>query len=187
MKKALFLDFEDSFTFNVVQELEEVGFRVEVIPWKNFSGNEIFDLLILGPGPGHPDEYEEIFSLIKDYLNSNRPFLGICLGHQIFWRIQGAKVERSQNPMHGQKVLLRLDQHWRDFLQLKNDPWVQRYNSLCVRGESSCLNKAVENFIQQEEILISKSKTILTYQFHPESIGTTYPQAFFGPLLREFV
>ena len=57
MKKVLFIDFEDSFSFNVVQELTEIGLQVEVINWTDFNSVTDHDLLVIGPGPGHPDDY----------------------------------------------------------------------------------------------------------------------------------
>ncbi len=187
MKRVLLIDFDDSFIFNVAQELEELGLRVDLISWKKINSISSYDLLALGPGPGHPREYEDIFPLIRKWILSKRPLFGVCLGHQIFWTLMGAEVRKSFNPVHGQKVRLHLDPEWKKFLSLSSDPWVQRYNSLAVDEKDQYLVPNIENFIQNQEILISKSSQVLTYQFHPESIGTSYPQAFFRPLLRDFI
>ena len=66
--KALFLDFEDSFSYNLVQELTEAGLEVEVLHWSEFSQDHRSDLLVLGPGPGHPDDYQKIYPLIQSWL-----------------------------------------------------------------------------------------------------------------------
>ncbi len=187
MKKVQLVDFDDSFILNVAQEIERLGFDVKLVPWRKVSFDQSFDLLALGPGPGHPREYEEIFPVVQKWILHQKPFFGICLGHQIFWTLMGADVKRSMSPIHGQKVKLCMDEEWRSFLQLKSDPWVQRYNSLAVDESDQYLAPNVKNFIQNQEILISLSSHILTYQFHPESIGTSYPQAFFRPLLRDFI
>lgn len=187
MKKALFLDFDDSFSFNVVQELEQAGFYVRVLHWKDFEEMPTEDLLVLGPGPGHPDDYQNIFSLLRKWISDQRPLFGVCLGHQIFWRLQGEEVVRSKLPLHGQKVRLNLTRNWKDWLNLKQEVWVQRYNSLCVLSQAQLRNPYVECYIQDDEILISKGKYFITYQFHPESLGTSSRQAFFTPILRDIV
>jgi len=185
--KALFVDFEDSFSYNVVQELVEAKIDVRVIHWRDFLGTESEDLLVFGPGPGHPREYQEIFKKLYFWLERKKYFLGICLGHQIFWSMSGAEVLNSKTPIHGQKIKLILDDEWRAFFELRSDPWVQRYNSLCVPQKFSSLKQELKHFIQEDEILISRGERILTYQFHPESVGTNYPKAFFRPLIRDFV
>ena len=186
MKKALLIDFNDSFTWNLVQELEEVGFKVTVLEWTDFEELTDHDLLVFGAGPGHPDDYQRLFPLIREWLSLKRAFFGVCLGHQIFWRIQGEQVVRSKDPRHGQKTKLELDPSWRSWLGVEDEVWVQRYNSLAVMAQG-IRHPGYENLIQNEELLITRGPGILTYQFHPESVGTTYRHAFFRPLLRDLV
>lgn len=176
--KATLIDFDDSFTFNVVQELTDVGFDVEVVHWKDFEKNPDEGLLVLGPGPGHPDDYQNLFPLFRQWLSENKPFFGVCLGHQIFWRLQNEDIVRSKEPLHGQKVKLELTKEWRDAFHISGDVYVQRYNSLAVLGQAAVRNPYFQNFIQNDEILITMAPRILTYQFHPESIGTTYRSEF---------
>lgn len=174
MKKALFLDFEDSFTFNVVQELEAVGFDVVVKHWNTFSASDSADLLVLGPGPGHPDDYQSIFPLINNW---NKQIFGVCLGHQILWRMKGHEVVRSKYPLHGQKVKLGLNHDWQKWLNLPESIWVQRYNSLAVLGESKM--DGIINHVENGEIMMSRSPRFISYQFHPESVGTNCRDSFF--------
>jgi anthranilate/para-aminobenzoate synthase component II len=176
--KATFIDFEDSFSYNVVQELTSVGFKVEVISWKDYERNPDEGLLVLGPGPGHPDDYQQLFPLIKDWLSSERPLFGVCLGHQIYWRLQNEEVVRSKEPLHGQKVKLLLSANWRNWLSISEDIYVQRYNSLAVMGQAALRNPYTENFVQNDEILITRGTRLITYQFHPESIGTSFRKEF---------
>lgn len=187
MKRALFIDFDDSFTWNVVQELELAGFEVTVRHWMDFETLPDADLLVLGPGPGHPDDYQRIFPLITEWLSETRPFFGLCLGHQIFWRVRGESVYRSKEPVHGQKVLLKLPSDWQEFLKLPGEVKVQRYNSLSVLEEVSARNPEVTNLTSEGEIMGTLGEKILTYQFHPESVGTSFRRAFFRPLLGFFV
>ena len=178
MKKATFIAFEDSFSYNVVQELTEIGLVVEVVLWKDFEVLPESDLLVLGPGPGHPDDYQRLFPLIKTWLDQKRPLFGVCLGHQIFWRLLEEDVVRSKEPLHGQKVKLALTPEWRNWLKLEGEVYVQRYNSLAVMSQASVRNPYIQNFIQNDEILISKTPQVITYQFHPESIGTSFRSEF---------
>lgn len=176
--KATFIDFEDSFSFNVIQELVDVGFMVDVVSWKDYESNPEEGLLVLGPGPGHPDDYQKIYPLLTEWLGNKRPFFGVCLGHQIFWRLQKEEIIRSKEPLHGQKVKLNFSSEWQEWLGVEGEVWVQRYNSLCVMGQAAHRNPYFQNFIQDDEILITKTPHVITYQFHPESIGTTYRSEF---------
>lgn len=186
--KATFIDFDDSFSYNVVQELTEIGFETTVINWKDFEVLPSGGLLVLGPGPGHPDDYQRIFPLVREWLDGKKPFFGVCLGHQIFWRIQGEDVVRSKIPLHGQKISLDLNADWREWLAIKEkNIFVQRYNSLTVIADAQIRNPIFKSFIQDDEILITRGEQVVTYQFHPESLGTSYREAFFRPLIRDLV
>jgi anthranilate/para-aminobenzoate synthase component II len=187
MKTALFIDFEDSFSFNVIQRLQESGLNIRRLNWKEFSTLSDEDLLVLGPGPGHPDDYASIFPLVHEWIKQGRGFFGVCLGHQIFWRMKGAKVQRSLHPRHGQKVQLELTPDWQKILSLPRTIFVQRYNSLCVPEADLPESQDIKNYSSEGEVLISRGNKILTYQFHPESEGTTYPQAFFSPVRADLV
>jgi len=185
--KATLIDFDDSFTYNLVQDLEETGFSVTVLSWTDFEELPSSGLLVLGPGPGHPDDYLRIYPLIEKWLSSKGPFFGVCLGHQIYWRLQGELVVRSKNPTHGQKMTLQLSREWSNWLGLDLKLVdVQRYNSLCVPAMTHP-NPELKNLEQDGEIIITRGKNLLTYQFHPESVGTSYHMAFFRPLLKDLV
>lgn len=176
--EATFIDFEDSFSFNVIQELTEVGFHVSIVNWRDFDRAPTGGVLVFGPGPGHPDDYQTTFPLLRAWLAEERPFFGVCLGHQIFWRLQDEAVVRSREPLHGQKIRLDLTQDWRDWLGVRGEIFVQRYNSLAVPGQAAFRSPFLQNFIQSDEILITRGKNVVTYQFHPESIGTSYRTEF---------
>lgn len=187
MKKATFVDFEDSFSYNVVQELTEIGFQVSVVHWRDFESLPESGLLVLGPGPGHPDDYQQLFPMLKTWLAEKKPLFGVCLGHQIFWRLLGEEVLRSKEPLHGQRVKLALDADWKKWLGVESDIFVQRYNSLAVFGQAAQRNPYLTNFIQNDEILITRGEQVLTYQFHPESIGTSFRRELMMPVYRDLV
>lgn len=186
-KRATFLDFDDSFSFNIVQELVSIGLGVNVLHWMDFEELPETDLLVLGPGPGHPDDYQRIFPLIETWMKERRPLLGICLGHQIFWRMQGEEILQSKEPLHGQKIKLQLDSGWQEWLSLPAEVEVQRYNSLAVTAQSALRNPFFINCFQNDEIVMTRGEHLLTYQFHPESMGTSYRRSFFLPILTQLV
>ncbi len=186
-KNVCFIDFDDSFSYNIIQELNDIGLRVRVLHWMDMETLPSEEILILGPGPGHPDDYQRIFPVLQEWLKARRPFFGVCLGHQIFWRLQGESVVRSREPMHGQSIELMLDKQWQEFLSLPEKIRVQRYNSLAVPAQATLRNPVLENFIAGDEILITKGEGVLTYQFHPESMGTSFRRSFFRPLLNHLV
>lgn len=183
MKKILFLDFEDSFTFNVIQEMNKQAMSCEVIHWSEFTQGLAPELLVLGPGPGHPDDYQQIFGELKAYLNANGKVFGVCLGHQILWRLRGAEISRSSQPLHGQKIRLQLDEGWREWLNVTGEIWVQRYNSLAVKGPVS----HGDNYLEGGEVLMSRDLQCISYQFHPESMGTNCRSAFFRVIRRHLL
>jgi anthranilate/para-aminobenzoate synthase component II len=185
VKKILFLDFEDSFTFNVVQELTEIGLEVETIHWTKFTEMTNHDLLVLGPGPGHPDDYASLYPLISEWMLLGKKIFGVCLGHQILWRMKGRAVAPSLKPLHGQKIELTLNQEWQRWLGLPAKTLVQRYNSLAVMADEEVHDS--QNFILDGEIIMSKNFQFISYQFHPESMGTKCRDAFFRPILRDLL
>jgi para-aminobenzoate synthetase component 2 len=187
MIRATFIDFDDSFSHNVVQELCELGLEVSVVHWLDLEAAPETQLLVLGPGPGHPRDYQRIFPLLQQWLREQKPLFGICLGHQLLWLLLGEEVVRSKEPLHGQRVTLRLDESWQDYLGLPPEVKVQRYNSLAVLEHSAQRAPQFQHLIQDGEVLATRGEKLLTYQFHPESMGTSFRRAFFRPLLRDFV
>lgn len=174
LSKILIVDFEDSFTYNIASVLFEYCLEkveIEVLSHEQFfEKNYFFNVqnntqkmgVILGPGPGHPKEYVEYFSQINDLRSKENFFLmGICLGHQILGMMEGYEIDYCDRPIHGESV---------DFL-FQNRPYkVQKYNSLCVKKRGETFD-------------LLEGKNWISYQFHPESIGTTNNIDFFKILL----
>lgn len=181
------VDFDDSFTYNIVQEVQDLGLRVRVLHWMDFDELPAEDVLLLGPGPGHPEDYQRIFPLVEKWLKQKKAFFGVCLGHQIFWKLQGESVVRSREPMHGQSIEIELPVDWQEYLQLPELVRVQRYNSLAVPAQAALRNPQTQNLIVQDEILITRGERLLTYQFHPESMGTSFRRSFMRPLTDHLV
>lgn len=184
-----FLDFEDSFSFNILSELYSLEFKdIKIIKKEKL---EVFlqkidtsknHTLILGPGPGHPDQYPNLISFIFKELSrkSKISFLGICLGHQLISCSLKGKVEVSNKPKHGQSVALKLTKDWREFFGIsKNSIQVQRYNSLAVSAEFKH-NLIFDQLTIGNEIMLMKGMKFISFQFHPESIGTEYSSQLLG-------
>lgn len=190
MKKVILIDFYDSFTHNIAQCLYDFEIESLIIPW-DISIGRLRDILkvhdtnclVLGPGPGHPIEYEQLFCDIEELLMDENIFIfGICLGHQIIQKILGAAVVPSKNPAHGRSAHTIIPK-WKGWFP--RDIWdhglkVQRYNSLCsLPIEGQVIDYW---FDQQGEVLGAWGQSYLSYQFHPESIATTGQKFLFSPL-----
>jgi anthranilate/para-aminobenzoate synthase component II len=167
--KIIIVDFEDSFTYNIANILYSYEEKCEVISHQHFFTKQLTSLpevekiaVILGPGPGHPDQYIRYHDDIKKLINKSNVYLmGICLGHQLMARVEGKIVSHSLVQMHGQTIEI-------EFKGIRSI--VQRYNSLSV----------YENGV---ELNIGYYQNGISYQFHPESIGTLQNDIFFEDLL----
>lgn len=170
LDKIIIIDFEDSFTYNIASVLFPYESSVAVISHHEFFKIHLHKYLnsnkrhalILGPGPGHPKEYQKYFKEIeKIRKRKNFYVMGICLGHQILGLIDKKTVSSAQEQLHGQSVLI-------EFEGLERA--VQRYNSLAVYEDGS-------------EVNIRKFERGISYQFHPESVGTESNSLYFRELL----
>ena len=170
--KIYIIDFDDSFTYNIANVLYKIEPKLKVISHRDFfelthlqwiERNDGNMGIILGPGPGHPNDYKQLFEqIIKLKLKCNVYFLGICLGHQILALIDGFEIKSSLNKVHGVSELIT-------FNNLACP--VMRYNSLAVFDDSG------------NEVNWRKSDRFISYQFHPESVGTKNSLMFFQSLL----
>lgn len=175
------VDFEDSFTYNIAAEFEALGRPVEVIPWRGLTlpAQTRPGLLVLGPGPGHPDEYP-IEEILLAWWKSGVPLGGICLGHQLIARFLGLPVTRSVLPAHGEAFVWRVPAKWRKQHRLPTFVEVQRYNSLAVPARA--LPRGWSGWEESGEWVAFSHARALSFQFHPESVGTSCPRQFFLPL-----
>lgn len=183
--KCLCIDFDDSFSFNIMSDLflyhelkkEDFSF----LPFKDVKNFDLeklkdLDLLILGPGPGHVDEYFEGIKIILDYCQRvSTKVLGICLGHQLIMKFLGHEIIVSREIVHGQAVKLKINNFWKKILKKEDEVQVvQRYNSFAVKKK----NTEYTELSIKEEVLAFIDENFLSYQFHPESVGTKNRKAF---------
>lgn len=183
----LVIDNYDSFTYNLVQQLGELGAELHVVRNDQTNLDEIRALapshIVISPGPGTPDDGGVSLDVIRE-LGATTPVLGVCLGHQCIGQAYGGVVLRAPRVMHGKTSMIY---HKGDtlFYGMPNPFEATRYHSLIVEESSlpSCLT--VTAFTEQGEImgLRHKEHPVFGVQFHPESILTTY-----GPrLLKNFL
>lgn len=181
MKNVLMIDNYDSFTFNVVQYLGELG--AEVVTYRNdaITLEEIEALapshLVISPGPCTPNEAGISLDAIRHFAG-RLPILGICLGHQAIGQVYGGEVVRAPQVMHGKTSRIR---HGGQgvFAGLEDPLEVTRYHSLVVKAETlpECLE--VTAWTTEDDVtpglvmgLRHRQMDIEGVQFHPESILT---------------
>ncbi|MDX1726073.1 MAG: aminodeoxychorismate/anthranilate synthase component II [Pseudomonas sp.] len=190
----LMIDNYDSFTYNVVQYLGELGAEVHVIRNDELSVAEIVALqperIVVSPGPCTPNEAGVSLAVIKHFAGQ-LPILGVCLGHQSIGQAFGGEVVRARQVMHG-KTSPVFHENSGVFAGLNNPLTVTRYHSLVVKRENlpDCLE--VTAWTQREdgavdEIMGLRHKTlnIEGVQFHPESILTEQGHELFANFLKQ--
>jgi len=188
----LMIDNYDSFTYNLVQYLGELGQDVRVVRNDELSVEQVRKLaperIVISPGPGTPDQAGVTLQLIEK-LGAQIPILGVCLGHQSIGQAFGGDVVRAREIMHGKTSLI----HHTGvgvFAGLANPFTATRYHSLVVEQSTFPQILEVTAWTQRadgsrDEImgLRHKALPIEGVQFHPESILTEHGHA----LLRNFV
>src|SRR5438105_3507535 len=185
--KLVMIDNYDSFTYNIVQYLGELGAEVEV-----FRNDEIDiagiaarkpDRLVVSPGPCSPAEAGISVEAIRHFAGK-LPILGVCLGHQAIGAAFGAPIVRAQQLMHGKTSVITTTREG-VFAGLPEKFTVNRYHSLAIERGSCPPELAVTARTDDGEIMGVRHKTlpIQGVQFHPESILTEHGHA----MLRNFL
>lgn len=183
----LVIDNYDSFTYNIVQCLGEMGADIEVVRNDQTTLDDIRALapthILVSPGPGTPDDGGVSLDVIRE-LGATTPVLGVCLGHQCIGQAYGGVVHRAARLMHGKTSLIY---HQGDvlFRDVPNPFEATRYHSLIVEDVTLPPSLMVTAHTDQGEImgLRHREHPVFGVQFHPESILTTY-----GPrILRNFL
>jgi anthranilate synthase component 2 len=177
----LMIDNYDSFTYNVVQYLGELGADVQVYRNDQIGIEEIRQLrperIVISPGPCTPNEAGISMAVIKAF-GGELPILGICLGHQSLGQVFGGRIVRARQVMHGKTSLIH---HGNQgvFSGLDNPLEATRYHSLVVELESlpDCLELTAWTADEEgkvDEIMGLRHRTMAIegVQFHPESILT---------------
>ena len=183
----ILIDNYDSFTYNLVHFLGELGAQSEVVRNDKMSAEEIIaakpNAIVLSPGPCTPNEAGVCLDLIAK-AGSTIPILGVCLGHQSIGQAYGGKVIRAPDPMHG-KLSTVTHSDKGVFRGLPRKFQVTRYHSLIVERSSlpDCLEVTAETSDGLIMGLQHKSHPVHGVQFHPESIASEHGHALLANFL----
>ena len=172
------IDNYDSFTFNLVHYLGELGADVRV--WRNdaLTVDEILarkpDAIVLSPGPCTPNEAGVCLELTRA-ASAATPMLGVCLGHQTMGQVFGGDVVRAPTPMHGK--LSRVSHNARGLFKGVNGPFqATRYHSLVIKRDTA--PPELEITAETDDGLIMaiehRERPVYGVQFHPESIASEH-------------
>ncbi len=173
--KVLIVDNYDSFTYNLHHYVENCG--VESVVKRNddihLDEIDLYDKIILSPGPGLPSETVLMFELLEKYAGK-KPILGVCLGMQGIAEFYGATLFNQEKVKHGVQVNVKVDTVSVLFQGLPENCKVGLYHSWCVDKNTlpsffHCTGVSDEGVLMAFE---NKEKLIFAVQFHPESVMT---------------
>jgi anthranilate synthase/aminodeoxychorismate synthase-like glutamine amidotransferase len=172
----LVIDNYDSFTYNIVQYLGELGAEVQVVRNDEITVDEVRTLdperILISPGPCTPHEAGISCEVIRAF-GADRPLFGVCLGHQCIGEVYGGTVVRADRLMHGKTSAIEHD--GRGVLKGMPQPFqATRYHSLIVARDSvpACLSITAETAEKEIMGLQHTEHPVYGVQFHPESILT---------------
>ena len=183
----LVIDNYDSFTYNLVQYLGELGAEIRVVRNDAIALDEIAalrpDRIVISPGPGTPDDAGISLDLIKRF-HGTTPILGVCLGHQAIGQAFGGRVSRAKRQMHGKTSEISHDGRG-VFQGLPPRFLATRYHSLAVLEEGFPADLEVSARADDGEIMGLRHRRfpVEGVQFHPESVLTDQGKA----LLKNFL
>ena len=191
--KVLMIDNYDSFTYNLVQYLGELGANVETIRNDAITPQEIFarsaalkpDRIVISPGPCSPAEAGISVALIQAAMGKI-PLLGVCLGHQAIGAALSGKIIRAKTLMHGKTS--EVEHTGRGvFKGLPSPMTVTRYHSLAIERGTLPAELMITAWTQDGEIMGIQHKTYALHgvQFHPESILSEHGHAMLKNFLQE--
>lgn len=176
-KKILLLDNHDSFTYNLVQLVEQhqkhdlTTCKTDEIELDTIKQ---FDKILISPGPGIPNQIENLQHIMDKYAKT-KDFLGICLGHQALAEYFGATLQQMPKPIHGGKKAISMIQNDIIFKDIPQHTHVGLYHSWRVASEN--LPDALQvTAISSDGVIMAfkhRNYQVRGVQFHPESIITT--------------
>ena len=183
----LVIDNYDSFTYNLVQYLGELGAELRVVRNDAVDADGVAALaperIVISPGPGTPDDAGVSLSLIRR-LGERMPILGVCLGHQAIGQAFGGTVARAKAQMHGKTSDIRHDGRG-VFAGLSNPLTATRYHSLVILPHTVPAELEVTAWAEDGEIMGVRHRRwpVEGVQFHPESILTVEGKRLLGNFL----
>ncbi len=183
-RNVVVIDHHDSFTYNLVHYLEELGARCTVVSSDLTSVRDVAernpDGILLSPGPGGPSESAVTLELIRSFAG-RCPILGVCLGHQAIGLGFGARVRRARAPVHGRSAPVH---HGGTglFRGIPSPFPAARYHSLALDGPSLPDILVATAWAEDGELMAIRHRSLPVegVQFHPESILSEYGKVLLG-------
>lgn len=170
----LIIDNYDSFTYNLVQQIETLGYDVEVVPNDQLSLEEIHkkspSKIIISPGPGNPDDAGISSQVIKKFYKTI-PILGVCLGHQCIGKVFGASITHAPQVMHGKTSPINHSGSGL-FKNLPPEFLAARYHSLTIENIIKPLEVTATTEDGTIMAIAHREFPLYGVQFHPESFLT---------------
>ena len=175
--KILVVDNYDSFVFNLVQYLQQLGAECTVVRNDAIAAEEAskYDGVLISPGPGTPEKAGISVEMIKHCAQNSIPLFGVCLGHQAIGVAFGATVSRAPELLHG-KTSLVYHQQEGVLVDIPSPFTATRYHSLCVEKDSVPNTLHITGTTDSGLVMSMEHTTlpIQGVQFHPESVLTEH-------------
>ena len=168
--RVLIVDAEDRFTGMLAHQMRHLGHNVEVHDWHKVAYPDDSDLMVIGPGPGDPRDDDDpkvlhLRRLVDDLLAARRPFLAVCLGHQVLCHRLGLELTRRDVPNQGRQIAVDL---------FGTPARLGFYNTFVARSVSEQVgNVLVSRDSNTFEVYATRGPHFSSFQFHPESVLST--------------
>jgi anthranilate synthase/aminodeoxychorismate synthase-like glutamine amidotransferase len=189
MKRVLFVDNFDSFSYNVVHLLALAGAAPDVMlnddPRLQPALLERYDALVVGPGPGRPEHAPQMLGTLRAAIDREMPVFGVCLGLQAIGEVLGASVTHAPKQMHGKTSHIIHDGSG-VFAELPTPVEATRYHSLCldpatIPDELRVVARSEDGVVQG---IAHRARPVHAVQFHPESVLSEHGRQIVENFLR---
>lgn len=180
----ILIDNYDSFTYNIVQYLQELGVNPTVFKNDETTISELknlnFNSIIISPGAGNPNTAGISLDVINEFYKTKK-ILGVCLGYQCLAQFFDAKIIKDKEPMHGKISTIKVTQESKLFQDLPKSFEVTRYHSLIVDRTTILSPLKITAQTNDGIVMAIEHETLPLYgvQFHPEAILTQYGHELF--------
>ncbi|HYF97175.1 MAG TPA: aminodeoxychorismate/anthranilate synthase component II [Patescibacteria group bacterium] len=182
----LVIDNYDSFTYNLVQAIESLGYRTKVFANDQLALDEVKKMkpkkIVISPGPGTPEDAGISMDVIKNFYKKT-PILGVCLGHQCMGAYFGADLIHAKKIMHGKTSVIRHNSKGL-FQAMPNDFIVARYHSLAIDNIKPPLRVTAKSEDGTIMAIEHENYPVFGVQFHPESFLTSDGRTIIRNFLR---
>jgi anthranilate synthase/aminodeoxychorismate synthase-like glutamine amidotransferase len=189
MRRVLFVDNFDSFSYNVVHLLASAGAAPDVMlnddPRLQPALLERYEALVVGPGPGRPEHAPQMLTVLRAAIEREMPVFGVCLGLQAIGEVMGATVTHAPKLMHGKTSRIAHDGSG-VFAELPSPVEATRYHSLCldpvtIPDELRVVARSEDGVVQG---IAHRARPVHAVQFHPESVLSEYGRQLVENFLR---